>query len=399
MNDELTAAELAGLCGVTVDVVERYTGLGILAPQDRTYRRTDVARIRLARSCELGGVPMDGIARAIEDGKISFDFVDMPQYRFPALSDRTYAEVAVELDLPLELIQRVNEALGLAVPSPDERVREDDLELLRVLKVVHSWSQSDDPAPAGIVRVYGESLRRIAQAEAAWYRTWLERPMLEAGMDRAQVMLTASQFGAAYMEFMDRALLDMYHRQQEHAWVEAIVLDIEETLEEMSLYERPERPPAMCFLDLAGYTRLTEEQGDDAAADLAASLGHIAQGTAQHHTGVPVKWLGDGVMFWFRDPGEGVVAALEMVERMPSAGLPPAHVGLAAGPVVRQDGDYYGRTVNLAARISARAAPSEVLVTTEVARAASDGVRFDEVGPVELKGFASPVPLLRAARA
>lgn len=101
-------------------------------------------------------------------------------------------------------------------------------------------------------------------------------------------------------------------------------------------------------------------------------------------------------MFWFREPGEGVVAALEMVERTPAAGLPPAHVGLAAGPVVQQDGDCYGRTVNMAARIAAKAGPSEVLVTNDVVRAApADGVRFEEVGATE-QGFSSPVVLHRA---
>jgi class 3 adenylate cyclase len=104
-------------------------------------------------------------------------------------------------------------------------------------------------------------------------------------------------------------------------------------------------------------------------------------------------------MFWFRDPAEAVVASLEMVERVPDAGLPTAHVGVSAGPIIQQDGDYYGRTVNLAARISARAAPSEVLVTAEVVEKASGGgVRFEDVGPVELKGFASPIALHRAER-
>ena len=125
----------------------------------------------------------------------------------------------------------------------------------------------------------------------------------------------------------------------------------------------------------------------------------IAQATSQHHGGRPVKWLGDGIMFHFPDPRESALAALEMVERTRGAGLPPAHVGVAAGPVVMQDGDYFGRTVNLAARISGRAGSSEVLVTTEVVETSSDDVRFEEVGKAELKGFAAPVVLHRASRA
>jgi class 3 adenylate cyclase len=384
---------------VDAETVLRYTRLGILEPDGDAYAPRDVARIRLARSCEEGGVPMDGVGEAIAVGALSFDFLDLPQYRFAHLTGQTYEEIAAELRLPMELIQHVNEALGLRVPAPGDRVREDDVQLLRILAFVTAWEQGGETLLRSI-RVYGDSLRRIAEAEAGWYRTRLERPLLESGMDRPQMMQRASEFGAAYMEFMDRALLDMYHRQQEHVWIDHIVLDIEEALEEMGRYRRLERPPAMCFLDLTGYTRLTEEQGDAAAAELAGNLARIAQGTSQHHGGRPIKWLGDGVMFWFRDPAEAVVASLEMVERVPDAGLPPAHVGLSAGPIIQQDGDYYGRTVNLAARISAKAGPSEVLVTAEVVEKASGGgVRFVDVGPVELKGFASPIALHRAERA
>jgi adenylate cyclase len=112
-----------------------------------------------------------------------------------------------------------------------------------------------------------------------------------------------------------------------------------------------------------------------------------------------VKWLGDGVMVYFRDPGPGVVAALELVDGIASVGLPPAHVGLHAGPVLFQQGDYYGRTVNLASRIAEYARPGEVLVTQEVVDASTGvNVTFTEIGPVELKGI-SGVRLHAAHRA
>ena len=113
-----------------------------------------------------------------------------------------------------------------------------------------------------------------------------------------------------------------------------------------------------------------------------------------------MKWLGDGVMFWFRDPGPGVVAALEMAEGVTGAGLPPAHVGLHAGPVLFQDGDYYGQTVNLASRIADYARPGEVLVSQAVVDASAGvAVTFVEVGPAELKGVAGSVHLHVARRA
>ncbi|MFL6186162.1 MAG: adenylate/guanylate cyclase domain-containing protein [Actinomycetes bacterium] len=194
-------------------------------------------------------------------------------------------------------------------------------------------------------------------------------------------------------------LLALYHGQQEHTWSQVFVEHVEGAMEATGLYRRLDRPPAMCFLDLTGYTRLTEEQGDEAAADLAARLAGLVRRSSLEHRGTPVKWLGDGVMFYFREPADAVLAALEMAEAVGSHGLPPAHVGIHAGPVVFQEGDYFGRTVNLAARIAEYARPGEVLVSQEVVDAADGGpVTFTEIGPVELKGVPGPLRLHIARR-
>jgi adenylate cyclase len=150
----------------------------------------------------------------------------------------------------------------------------------------------------------------------------------------------------------------------------------------------------VCFLDLTGYTRLTEERGDEAAAELAETLAALVRRRSQEHGGRPVKWLGDGVMFYFQDPAEGVLAALDMVEGAAQAALPPARVGIDAGAVIFQEGDYYGRTVNIAARIAEYARPGEVLVSQEVVDA-SDGssVVFTGIGAVELKGVSGALVL------
>ena len=154
---------------------------------------------------------------------------------------------------------------------------------------------------------------------------------------------------------------------------------------------------------MTGYTRLTAERGDTAAAALAEQVGRLVQRTSVAHGGRPVKWLGDGVMLFFPEPGPAVLAALGMVEGVAAAGLPPAHVGLHAGPVLFQEGDYYGQTVNVASRIGEYARPGEVLVSQEVVDAAGDAagageVTFREIGPVELKGVSGVVHLHQAMR-
>jgi adenylate cyclase len=112
-----------------------------------------------------------------------------------------------------------------------------------------------------------------------------------------------------------------------------------------------------------------------------------------------VKWLGDGVMFYFEDPGRCVLAALDMVAEVASQSLPPAHVGIHAGPVVFQEGDYFGRTVNIAARIAEYARPGEVVVSQEVVDAADEkSVTFTQIGPVELKGVSGALSLYTVRR-
>jgi adenylate cyclase len=176
-----------------------------------------------------------------------------------------------------------------------------------------------------------------------------------------------------------------------------IISGFEYLLRREGLYEAQDRLPAICFLDITGYTRLTQERGDVAAADVAATVARLVQRGSVQHGGKPIKWLGDGVMFYFRDPGPGVRAALEMLDGLATAGLPPAHVGLHTGPVLFQQGDYFGQTVNLTARIADYARPGEVLVSQAVADASQEqGLEFGDIGPVELKGVSGPTHLLRA---
>jgi adenylate cyclase len=294
----------------------------------------------------------------------------------------------------MELVQRVHEATGLGRPQPEDPIHPLDRDLLASAQLGRMLGL-DDGVLIRIARVYGENVRRIAQAEPEFYHDRVEAPLLASGLDERQMREAASQMSDHLAEVVQRLLLALYARHQERYTIEHLVEHIESVVTE----RRPQRPPAMCFLDLAGYTRLTEEQGDRAAAALASNLADLVEQVSLPHDGQPVKWLGDGVMFHFKRPGQAVVAALEMVERTPEAGLPEAHVGLHAGPVVFQDGDYFGRTVNLAARIAAHAGPGQVLVSDQVVAECPDGpVAFEPIGRVPLKGVTDPVPLHRATR-
>jgi adenylate cyclase len=398
----LSAAELADLAGVTEGEVERLADLGILAARDGTgpFLEADVPKVRLAVACERAGLPMEGIASAVRAGRLSFAFLEgTPFRRWAFRSGRTYRQVSQDTGIPLETLGAVLEQMGYARVGPDEPMREDELDVVPL--VAHGLSSGIlDPAwLARLGRAHVEGLRLIATAWGDVYQARFEGPVLAAGGDQRAAMERAARLSIDFLPLGDPALLAMYHRQEELLWTEGLVERIEHELEQAGILGRPGRVPAMLFLDLVGYTRLTEERGDAAAAALAESLAVLVDRSARAHGGVPVKWLGDGVMVHYRTPAGAVGSALELVEQLPEAGLPPAHVGVAAGPVVVQGGDYFGRTVNLAARIAARAGAGQVLASQGVA--APDppaGVRFLELGDLELKGFARPVRLLEARR-
>jgi class 3 adenylate cyclase len=402
MTQGISAAGLAERTGATEEEVERMVALGILVPREdsQPFLPSDVQKVRLAKACERAGLPMDGIGQAIEQGRLSFGFLEAPAFRrWAQRSENTYREVCKEAGVPFELLRTVLQAYGFAGMDPDERIREDELEILPLVGYAIATGVLDEAWLTRVARAHAQGLSKAVMAETEAYHARFEMPALQAGMDRPRATEQAARMAEEWNVLVDRALMAGYRRQQELVWTEHAVEGIETGLEEAGVLTGPKRVPAMAFLDLVGYTSLTEERGDQAAAELAVSLGNLVERSSRRHGGAPVKWLGDGVMFHFRDSAGAVASALEMVEEVPDSGLAPAHVGVAAGPVVAHGGDYFGRTVNLASRIAGRAGAGQVFVSERVAEAAAiPGVTFTAVGELELKGFANPVKVLEALR-
>jgi adenylate cyclase len=400
--NELSPTELAARAGISPSEVERLTGCGILVPREgpRPFRAADVLKVRVARACEAGGLPMEGMAEAIRAGLLSFAFVE--SWPFEPESSRkpqTHLELAEEAGLSFHSLQMLVEAFGFVRPEPEDVVAEAERPIALLAGRLAQLEIVDEAALARLGHVYTEAFRRIALAETEVYHSGVEVPLLRSGLGESKVMELASSLSPALTEMLDDAVHAAYRRQQELTWTEHQIEHVEQALEDGGVSFPAIPPTAMTFLDLTGYTRLTEEHGDAEAAALADRLADIVQRGSRSHGGEAVKWVGDGVMFRFRDPSAAVASSLEMVEEIPAAGLPPAHVGVAAGPVIRQGGDYYGRTVNLASRISDRAASGQVLVSEPVVELASvPGVTFVGIGAIELQGLKAPVDLFEARR-
>jgi class 3 adenylate cyclase/DNA-binding transcriptional MerR regulator len=396
-----TREAMAERAGVDLGYVDRLVELGILVPPESgsLFSAGDVRRLRLVRGLEEGGLPLEGIGTAVRNGDLSFGFLDLSSWDwYGGFVGKTYRELSAETGLSLELLQAIRESMGFARPEPGDAVHEEELDLIPVAKVALD-AGADAVAIERLVRVWGESMRRINEAAATFYHAQIEVPLLRSGMSEAKVLQVANEAVAAGIAYVDRALVSMYHAHSEHTWMANVVEAVEATLEKAGLHHTVTEPPAMCFLDLSGYTRVTEERGDEAAAAIAATLGQLVQLGAQDHGGRAIKWLGDGVMLYFPEPDAAVLSALELADGVPAAGLPPAHAGIDAGPVIFQDGDYFGRTVNTAARIASHAGPGQVLVSDGVVQSTRNpAIRFVDIGLVELRGLPHPIRLHLAGK-
>ena len=125
------------------------------------------------------------------------------------------------------------------------------------------------------------------------------------------------------------------------------------------------------FADLVGFTALAELEGDDRAVEVALALQRRVRGMLDQHSAEQVKAIGDGLMLRCDEPGAAIMLGLRLVEEIDGEnGFPPVRVGIHTGPAIASDGDWYGRTVNVAARLCSVAPGGEVMVSESTREAA-----------------------------
>jgi adenylate cyclase len=389
--------ELAELAPCSPEHVRRLVDLGILVPREegKPFRSSDVHLVRLMGAFDRAGISLDDVARGIAAGELTFrlDYF-LPE---PVAVSATYEALAADLGRSPELLRRLSSELGLP-PPPDDRMRSEDADMLS--RIVSTLDLVDDDELSRFARLYGGSMQRLIGSALHFFDRAIRQRIDELDVPNQEKDRLIDENGARVVDLVNRLVPWLQRRLREHAVLEYSVATIEAYMDERGIApRRPRQPPAIAFLDLTGYTALTEERGDEAAAGLAAALASVVNEGAQAHGGQPVKWLGDGVMFHFENPGGAVLGGLEVVERTERTISVPARVGINAGSVVVQEGDYFGRTVNIAARITDYAGPHEVLVSDEAMQGAGvGGVAFELVGDVRLKGVSRPVTLHRAKR-
>ena len=392
----ISAEQIAELVPCSLEQVRRLEELGILAPhrEDGLFQPAAVHVVRLMDAFEEAGVSLEDIARGVAAGELSFPLgLFLPE---PAAMSKTYDTLGAEREP--ELLRRLSRELGLP-PLPGDRIRDEDAELLTL--VVTKLDLADDEDLSRFARLYGGAIQRLVPSGLQWFDRTVRQRVATWGLPDAERDMAVYQRGGEFAEVVATVVPWLQRRHREHAVLDYLVNVTEASMEERGMTPpHPKRPPAIAFLDLTGYTALAEEHGDEAAAELAVGLAGVVDEAAREYGGEPVKWLGDGVMFHFADPARAVVGGLELIEQTESAVSVPARIGINAGAVVAQEGDYFGRTVNVAARIADYARPHEVLVSEEARQSADEAdVRFELIGDVPLKGVSRSVRLHRVTRA
>jgi adenylate cyclase len=399
MLDLLTEDELAKRAGASREQIRTLVELGILQPEDGLFARRDVMRARVVSDLQAMGIEPDALARALASEHLTLGYLESAGRRHPR-DDRTLAEVAEQIGVDVASLQRIYVAFGLPRPEAGERVRQEDLVILRILPVLFGVGL-DEREVIRLARVWGDSARRVAQYLPHYFHTTVEEQFRRRGMRDNQAYEAAiREVGVRVGRSGEDLLGWLFRRHSEVFMTEHQFEHVETALDDAGVRQRPSRPlEAAVFADLAGYTQLTEESGDVAAAEVAVAFAQLASEIAASHRGHVVKLLGDGVYLHFADPGDAVRASLEIVESVGSRGLPPAHIGVSAGPLLYDEGDYFGRTVNLAARLASQAQANQVYAGESLTGTVQQkGFRLVPAGKVELKGIADPMEVFEAVR-
>jgi len=389
---ELTLAQVAARAGVSPGTVTRWVARGLVPGYDGTWTAASAAYVRVVARLRARGHSLDEIKRAGDRGQLATgpleDLLRGSEGRY------TPREMAHASGLEEAMIERILTALGLGNLA-EELMSEEDMEMMRY---VAAMLAAGLPAAAflQLARVYGQALAQIADAEVRLVHLYVHEPLMREGMPSVQIAEEMEELVRELIPFVVPLMSYVHNRFLAHFVEQDVIGHMEAELAE-SASEEGRLRVAIAFADLAGYARLTVERGDEEALEAVERFVEAVEQTLPHDARV-IKTLGDEVMVVASDPvalTDWAVGLQAEIDR----GQPPPRIGIHYGEALYRDGDYYGREVNQAARVVARAAGGEVLVTRPVVDMAAgvDGVSFERIGEIGLKGFLEPTELFTAS--
>ncbi|HSI80174.1 MAG TPA: adenylate cyclase regulatory domain-containing protein [Solirubrobacterales bacterium] len=385
-DDVIPINEAARISGVSASTLRRWAAAGVIPVGDRGWTAPAAAHARVVARMRDRGHSLAELREAVAEGRLATGYVEhlVPQSE----RDLTPAEVARATGLEPELIERITSLLGTPT-AVEGMLSEQDAAAIEVIADV---LRAGLPLVAllQLIRVYAQSIRKIAEAEVRLLHLFVHEPLIRDGVDPLEM---AEQLESLARDLMPAAspLMDYLHQRYLRFFLEQDVVGHMET-DFGDRRQLGEVQMAFCFVDLTGFTRYTEEEGDEEALDLVERFTETVEATLPAEALV-VKTIGDEVMIVSRDPATLAEWAVGFLVLFPDR--PQPRVGIHCGRAVYRDGDYFGTDVNLTHRVVARAIGGEVMVTAAIVEAIgdSDFLEFEPIGRVELKGFGSPVEL------
>jgi len=395
-GERIDAETLASRTGVEPDRIEELARVGILGRDpEGSFAAGDLATARLAFAFEASGITLEDLGAATTSGVLP-ELSRLVLGEPVGLRRQTHAQVAEQVGIDPALMGRFLQALGLPEVEPDAPIRDDDAELLGFGAAAIGAGLPEETVMRTL-RVFAEHLDRMAEHQRALFRSDVQDRMIDAGLPRAQMLEASAEVRQRLVELGFRTSLLIHRRLLERQQFENTAEQLELLFDELGIRRRSDHAPeAIVFVDLSGFTRLTEELGDEQAAERSRELANVVRTAAGRHRGRLIKLLGDGAMLHFGSAAEAVAGASAVIELAELAGLPAARAGVTVGALIRRDGDYFGHTVNLASRICDAAAAGSVTATREVADLTS-GLGWSPIGEATLKGVPDPVALVRLA--
>ena len=386
-DERISLSEASRRSGVSASTLKRWAAEKVIPVKRGRWTAAAAAQARVVARMRERGHSLEDLKRAGREGRLAFGFAED---LFSESEERvTVEKVSEETGLEPELIERILAILG--TPLGRERVlNPSDVAALRHCARVLA---AGFPLVAflQLVRVYVQSLRRIADAEVRLFHLYVHEPMIRDAVPELEM---AEEMGQLAGDILPLAapLTEYLHTRYLRFFLEQDVVGHMESELGTTATHLGQIPMTLCFIDLTRFARYTEEEGDFQALDVVERFVETVEATLPPEATI-VKTIGDEVMVVSPDPASLTVWAVELLARFPQR--PRPRVGIHYAETVYRDGDYFGTHVNLAHRVVSRAQAGEVLVTDRVIATIEDreGLEFEPIGEVSLKGFPEPTPL------
>ena len=396
-EERLSHSEVAARAGVTTATLKRWVDKGVIPDGNRVtsdgWTPAAAAHARVVARLRERGHSLDEIKSATTEGRLAYGLLED---LFP-LGEQVFTleDAAEDTGLEPELIERIWTSMGFSAGDLETLTGED----MQALRWVASVLAAGFPLVAflQLTRVYGQSLAQIADAETRLFHIYVHEPLMREGVPSLEMAEEMADLGRDLLPLASPIMDYIHQRYLSYFSEQDVVGHMDAEVDGDGSHGRIR--VAIAFADLAGYTRYVEEEGEEEALSYVERFIGAVGDTLPEGARI-VKTIGDEVMVVCQDVAAMVDWAVGF-SRLYADERPAPRIGLNAGPVIYRDGDYFGREVNLASRVVARARGGEVLVTGAVIDeiGSQPHLAVDNIGQVKLKGFTEPRALCRVSTA